>query len=286
MPEARRDLEESLRALDTPRALPPALAERLRGALSADGGPLAGSDDPRPLPPVVRDAILVSLGTATVGGAGSGSRPLPGLVSTLRGRRHRVLATAAAVLAVLGLVAAVTRSTSGPAGDLAADARSITTTAGPRGPGVATTTTAPALPPGSEVPAGGPIVALAESEPAYARLETFGDCNALLAWARINAEQAVTEYGLDGGIGFPVPLAGGFDAGVQTPARPHRRWPGPTPRRRPTSRRPASTSPTSSRSATAPSTSSTAVRLPSSPPTAMGDRRSHPPSRLSPTATP
>lgn len=180
-------VQAALEGLGEPRPLPPGLADDLV-ALVLDAEPLFAPpgdqlrdlDRPRTLPTSVAQALAGSV-LAAVSNPGGG----PGR----RGERgRRWIGAAAAVLIVAGLVAATTRAV--PRAEEVA-VRPDEPTFGPWFspiPPSTSTSVPPAEPPSR-------VVALAESDPAYARLETFSDCDELLSWVKPRAEWVTNAWG-------------------------------------------------------------------------------------------
>ncbi len=182
--------------LDDPRALPPALAAEVVSAMieaastSADPGHLLlDIDGPRALPSALADKVLAALQVVAIS--------QPGTARSHRDRRMGWLGRAAVLLIVAGMLAALTRSVPS-AVDVAAPP-SHRPTLGPLLPPPDSTTTTSTITP---APPSRPVVALSESDPAYARLDTFSSCQELLSWVKPRAEWVTDEYGLRLDDGF------------------------------------------------------------------------------------
>ncbi|MFZ6005714.1 MAG: beta-propeller domain-containing protein [Actinomycetota bacterium] len=185
-------IEAFFDGLDRPRPLPPGLAEEITAQLlgadsahSALEAELRGLDNPRDLPSGLARSVVASIMAA----AGREED-----VERMR-RRMRWLGAAACVLVVAGSLAAATRPVP--------QARKLErrpASAVPYGPWFDPDPPRSA----STVPPPTPerVVALSESDPAYARLESFNSCDELLDWVRPRAEWVTDENGLDTGFAF------------------------------------------------------------------------------------
>lgn len=193
----------ALDGLGEPRPLPPRLADDLV-ALLLDAEPLSALpgdqlrdlDRPRTLPAALAQALAGSILAAA---------SAPGAALGRRGERgRRLIGAAAAVLIVAGLVAATTRAV--PRAEEVA-VRPEEPIFGPWFspiPPSTSTSVPPAEPPSR-------VVALAESDPAYARLENFSDCDDLLSWVKPRAAWVTNAWGFlpgDGSVAVGGPAAG------------------------------------------------------------------------------
>ena len=178
-----------------PRPVPESVRARLAAALLSDAElssspgadvPVHGIDAPRPLPAAVRQQVVGAL------------------VASRGGRRRfdavRILAIAAVFVLLAGIAAAATRPVDSMGGLLALPpdrppvllpGKPTTTTTTP-----STTTTEPTF------------VAMDESSPAYAALESFGSCDELLTWVRAAAMEEVGPYGLPYNTVSDMPTVG------------------------------------------------------------------------------
>ncbi len=189
MPDDEPAVQAALAGLDAPRPLPPALAEELDSlvlrsttASTTSTSQLRGVDGPRAVPSAVAKAVVTTILAAVA---------QRDVIVRRRDRHVRWLGAAAGVLIIAGVLAATTRAVPG-ADDLAV--RPTSPPFAPWFPANPPPTTSTTVPPPEPPPS--PVVALAESDPAYARLETFADCDQLLRWVKPRAEWVTDEFGL------------------------------------------------------------------------------------------